>query len=137
MRVHNDFLTVQTKQKREFLNITETVRHALEKSGVTEGMILVAALHTNAALFLNQEEPGLLQDVDAWLSKTAPAHGDYHHGTRFESNAAIHLQALLLNPQVIVPVNSGRMELGPWQQVIYAELDGQRPKKLLIKVMGE
>lgn len=137
MRIHNDYLTIQTKQKREFRSITADVKHAVEKSGIQDGIVLVSTLHTNAAVFLNEEEAGLLQDVDAWLEKTAPFHEDYAHSSRFESNASTHLQSLLLNPQVIVPVNAGKLELGPWQQVVYAELDGLRPKRILIKVMGE
>lgn len=136
MRAHNDYLTIQTQSKREFRNITANVNYALEKSGILDGIVLVATLHANSAVFLNDEEQGLLQDVDAWLEKTAPVRDDYKHGSKFESNAGIHLQSLLLSPQVIVPVSSGKLELGPWQQVIYAELDGMRPKRILIKVMG-
>jgi secondary thiamine-phosphate synthase enzyme len=88
-------------------------------------------------VFLNEEEPGLLQDVDAWLQKLGPAQDDYKHGAKFESNASVHFQSLLLSPTAVVAVNGGKLELGPWQQLIYAELDGQRPKKILIKVMGE
>jgi len=137
MRIHNDYLTVQTKQKREFQNITENVKHAMEKSGITEGMVLVAVLHPNSAVFLNEDEPGLIQDAEQWLEQIAPVNHEYMHGSKFESNAAIHLQSLLLGSQVIVAINAGHLELGPWQQVIYAELDGTRPKRILIKVMGE
>jgi secondary thiamine-phosphate synthase enzyme len=137
MRIHNDYLTIQSKEKREFRTITTNVKFAVEKSGITEGIVLVAVLHTNAAVFLNEEEPGLLQDVDAWLQKIAPAQADYKHGTKFESNSGVHFQSLMLSTTAIVAINAGTLELGPWQQVIYAELDGQRPKKILIKVMGE
>ncbi len=137
MRIHSDYMTLQTEQKREFMNITPNVKSALEKSGIRDGMILVSALHNNAAVFVNDEEPGLIQDVDEWLQKLAPHRDDYKHGTRFESNASMHLQNLLARHQVIVPISEGRLELGPWQYVIYAELDGQRPKRILIRVMGE
>ncbi len=137
MRVHNDYMTVQTRQKREFMNITPNVKFAMEKSGIRDGIILVSALHVNAAVFVNDEEPGLLQDVDAWLEKLAPARGDYQHDRKFESNASAHLQSLLTHHQVLVPISDAKLELGPWQQVIYADLDGQRPKRILIKVMGE
>jgi secondary thiamine-phosphate synthase enzyme len=137
MRIQSDYLTVQTKQKREFMNITPNVREAAEKSGIRDGLVLVSSLHANSGILINDEEPGLLQDIDEWANRLAP-HGDqYHHSPRSESNASTHLQALLLNHQAIVSVVDGKLELGPWQQVIYAELDGQRPKRILIKVLGE
>jgi len=137
MKVHNDYITVQTKQKREFMNITPNVKSAMEKSGIRDGIVLVSALHVNAAVFVNDEEPGLLQDVDQWLERLAPHRDDYKHFGKFESNASAHLQSLLARHQVLVPISEGKLELGPWQQVIYAELDGQRPKRILLKVMGE
>ncbi len=137
MKTHNDYMTVQTKQKREWMNITQNVRSAVEKSGIREGVVLVHALHSNAAIAVNDEEAGLWQDVDAWLERLAPQRSDYQHGARFESNAAIHLQSMLLNSQAMVGISEGKLELGPWQNVLYVELDGQRPKRILIKVMGE
>ena len=137
MRIHNEYLTLQTKQKREFHNITENVKLALEKNGIRDGMILVTTLHTNAAFFLNDEEPGLLQDVEAWLDQLAPLRDDYKHGAKFESNTGAHLQSLLLHQQVVLPISDGKLELGPWQSVLYVDLDGLRPKRVLMKVMGE
>ena len=137
MKAHTDYMTVQTTQKREFLNITANVRFALEKSGIREGFILVSALHANSAVFVNDEEAGLLEDVDRWLDQLAPRRDDYKHGSKFESNAGVHLQSILAHHQVVVAISEGRLELGPWQSVIYAELDGTRPKRILIKVIGE
>ena len=137
MRIHNDYLTVHTQQKREFQNITEQVKSAAEKSGIRDGMILVCALHTNAAVFVNDADPGLLEDVAGWLDKVAPPSAEYHHERRAESNASAHLQSMLLNHQALVGLTDGKLEMGPWQQVLYAELDGLRPKRILIKVMGE
>ncbi len=137
MKIHNDYMTVQTKKEREFINITQNVKFAMEKSGIRNGLILVSALHINCAVFVNDEEPGLLHDVDEWLQKLAPPGDDYKHGPKFESNASVHLQSLLAHHQVLVPISDGKLELGPWQQVIYAELDGLRPKRIVIKVMGE
>lgn len=137
MRIHSDYITVQTKQKREFQNITEHVKSAAEKSGIRDGVILVSSLHSNTGVFVNDAEPGLLEDVAAWADKLAPAGGDYHHDPRGESNASAHLQGLLLNHQALVSLADGKLELGPWQQVVFAELDGMRPKRILIKVMGE
>lgn len=137
MRIHSDYVTVQTKEKREFLNITPSIKAAVEKSGIRDGIILISSLHSNSALFVNDEEPGLLQDITEWADRIAPFKPDYHHSPRSESNAGAHLQSLLLNHQAIVSVADAKLELGPWQSVIYAELDGQRPKRILIKILGE
>jgi secondary thiamine-phosphate synthase enzyme len=137
MRIHSDYMTVQTKEKREFLNITPNIKAALEKSGIRDGIVLVSSLHSNSALFVNDDEPGLLQDIAEWAGRLAPFGPDYQHSARSESNAGAHLQNLLLHHQAIISVADGKLELGPWQNVIYAELDGQRPKRILIKILGE
>ena len=137
MRIHSDYMTVQTKERREFLNITPNIKAAVEKSGIRDGIILISSLHSNSALFVNDEEPGLLQDITEWADRLAPFGPNYHHGARSESNAGAHLQSLLLHHQAFVSLADGKLELGPWQNVIYAELDGLRPKRILIKVMGE
>jgi secondary thiamine-phosphate synthase enzyme len=137
MRFHNEYLTVQTQQKREFKNITRNVKEAVEKSGIRDGLILVSSLHANSAVFVNDDEAGLLEDIEEWVNRLAPFRDDYHHGSRAESNAGAHLQNLLLHHQALVPLAEGRLELGPWQEVIYAELDGMRPKRILIKILGE
>jgi secondary thiamine-phosphate synthase enzyme len=136
MKTYTETLTFQTQKKREFLNITPQVKSALEKSTFHDGIILVTALHSNAGIVVNDDEPGLIEDLDAWLNQSAPERDDYKHKGRFESNAAIHLQSLLLRNQTIVPFTEGRLDLGPWQFVLFAELDGQRPKRVQIKVMG-
>jgi secondary thiamine-phosphate synthase enzyme len=137
MKIYNEHLTLQSKQPREFINITSQVRAAMEKSGFRDGIILVSALHANAAVIVNDEEPGLLEDVGVWLDKLAPVSDHYKHKGPFESNSGIHLQSLLLHHQAMVSFSEGRLDLGPWQSVLYAELDGQRPKKIVVKVMGE
>jgi secondary thiamine-phosphate synthase enzyme len=137
MRIHSDYVTVQTKQRREFLNITPNIKAAVEKSGIRDGIILISSLHSNSALFVNDEEPGLLQDITEWADRIAPFGPSYHHSARSESNAGAHLQSLLLNHQAFVSLTDGKLELGPWQTVMYAELDGQRPKRILIKILGE
>lgn len=137
MRIHSDYMTVQTKEKREFLNITPNIKAALEKSGIRDGIVLVSSLHSNSALFINDDEPGLLQDISEWADRIAPLGPDYQHSARSESNAGAHLQNLLLHHQAIISVADSKLELGPWQNVIYAELDGQRPKRILIKILGE
>ena len=137
MRIHSDYMTVQTNEKREFLNITPNIKAAVEKSGIRDGIILISSLHSNSALFVNDEEAGLLQDIAEWADRLAPFGPNYHHSARSESNAGAHLQSLLLNHQAFVSLADGKLELGPWQNVIYAELDGQRPKRILIKIVGE
>jgi secondary thiamine-phosphate synthase enzyme len=139
MRAHSDYLTLQTKQNREFVNITQAVRAAVEKSGVREGIVLVGALHSNAALFINEDNAALLADVDTWLARQTPASADHKAGPHRESGTSVHLQNLLLQGHVVVGVTDTKLELelGPWQGIIYAELDGCRPKRVLIKVLGE
>jgi secondary thiamine-phosphate synthase enzyme len=137
MHIYNEQLTFQTKKQREFVNITPQVKAAMEKSGFSDGIIIVSALHSNSAIFVNDEESGLLEDLGAWLDQIAPVRDDYKHKGRFESNAAVHLQSLLLNHEAVVAFTDHRLDLGPWQFVIYAELDGLRPKRIALKVVGE
>jgi secondary thiamine-phosphate synthase enzyme len=137
MKIHTDYMTVQTKQKREISNITQNLKFAMEKSGIRDGIILVAALHSNSAVFIAEDDPGLHRDVEHWLEKLAPIREDYEYGPKHESNAAILLQNLALQGHIVVGLSEGRLDLGPWQQVLYADLDGQRPKRILIKLLGE
>jgi secondary thiamine-phosphate synthase enzyme len=137
MKIYTDVLTFQSAKKREFINITPQVKLALEKSAFRDGIILVSVTHSNAAIIVSDDEPGLLEDLQTWLEQLAPEREDYKHRGRFESNTGIHLQSLLLHHQVVVPFTEGRLDLGPWQFVLFAELDGQRPKRVVIKAMGE
>lgn len=137
MKIYNEQITLHTKKPREFINITPSVKAAMEKSGFSDGIILVSTLHSNSAVIVNDEKPGLLEDIEGWLDKLAPLRENYKHQGRFESNAGVHLQGLLLHHQALVAFTEHRLDLGPWQHVLYVELDGQRPKRILIKVMGE
>lgn len=137
MKTHTEYLTFRTDKHRQYINITPQVDSALEKSGIREGMILVSAMHITAGVWVNDAENGLLEDIDEWLEKMAPFRSGYRHHATGESNGDSHLKSLLVHHQVIVPVTAGRLDLGPWQQVYYAEFDGQRPKRVIIKVMGE
>jgi secondary thiamine-phosphate synthase enzyme len=137
MKIHTDYMTVQTKEKREISNITQNLKFAVEKSGIRDGIILVAALHSNSAVFIAEDDPGLHRDLEHWLEKLAPIREDYEYGPKHESNAAILLQNLALQGHIVVGLSEGRLDLGPWQQVLYADLDGQRPKRILIKLLGE
>jgi len=109
----------------------------LKKSGIREGMILVSAMHITAAIYVNDAESGLIEDIDEWLEKLAPTGPDYRHHRTGESNGDAHLKNLLMHHQVLIPVTDGKLDFGPWQQVYYAEFDGQRSKRVIVKVMGE
>ena len=137
MKFHTKYLTFQTKKHREYLNITPEVEEALRESGIQEGMILVSAMHITAAVYVNDAESGLIQDIDEWLETLAPYKADYRHHRTGETNGDSNLKSLLMHHEIIVPVTNGRLDFGPWQQIYYAEFDGQRPKRLVIKVMGE
>ena len=137
MRFHTEYLTFNTREHRQYINITTDVNRALQKSGIKEGRILVSAMHITAGVWVNDAEDGLIADIDEWLEGLAPYRDDYRHHRTGESNGDSHLKSLLVHHQVIVPVTNGNLDFGPWQQVYYAEFDGQRPKRLIIKVMGE
>ena len=117
--------------------MTAKVEAAVHASGCREGMVLVSAMHITAAVYVNDAEQGLIEDIDEWLDKLAPPRADYRHHRTGETNGDSHLKDLLLGHEVILPITAGRLDLGPWQQVYYAEFDGKRPKRVIIKVMGE
>jgi secondary thiamine-phosphate synthase enzyme len=137
MKFHTEYLTFKTAKHREYINITPQTEAALRKSGIREGMILVSAMHITAGVYVNDAEDGLIQDIDAWLEKLAPYRDDYQHHRTGETNGDSHLKSLIIHHEVIVPVTSGKLDFGPWQQIYYAEFDGQRSKRVIIKVMGE
>jgi secondary thiamine-phosphate synthase enzyme len=137
MKFHTAYKTFNTKRKREYINITSFVADVVSESLVKEGMALVSAMHITAGVWVNDAEAGLIEDIDEWLEKLAPFKRDYLHHRTGESNGDAHLKNLLVHHQVILPITGGRLDLGPWQQVYYAEFDGLRPKRLIVKVMGE
>ena len=137
MKSHTEYLWFNTKKKREFINITPELEKALEKSGVQEGLALVSAMHITAGVYINDAESGLIADIEEWLEKLAPFRADYRHHQTGEDNGDAHLKNLLVGHQVLVPVTRGKLDFGPWQQVYYAEFDGQRRKRVLIKIIGE
>jgi len=137
MKCATEYFTFNTTRRREYINITDRVEGVVEASGVREGMVLVSAMHITAGVYVNDAESGLIQDIDDWLEQLAPTGPDYRHHRTGEVNGDAHLKNLLIGHEVIVPITEGRMDLGPWQQIYYAEFDGQRPKRLIVKVMGE
>jgi len=137
MKFHTEYLTFKTAKHREYLNITPQVESALRKSGIKDGMILVSAMHITAGVYVNDAESGLIHDIDEWLEGLAPFRKDYQHHQTGEDNGDSHLKSILVHHEVIVPVTNGKLDFGPWQQVYYAEFDGQRSKRVIVKVMGE
>jgi thiamine phosphate synthase YjbQ (UPF0047 family) len=153
VKSHTAYRTFRTEGRRELRRITEDVQSEVDAAGVTEGMVLVSAMHITAGVWINDDEPGLHEDVMEWLDKVAPPSwkepandvarelspdpGDYRHHAGGEDNGDAHLKNLLVHHQVVVPVTEGRLDLGPWQQVFYCEFDGGRDKRLVIKVLGE
>jgi secondary thiamine-phosphate synthase enzyme len=137
MRFYTEYHYFNTNTKRELINITSQVEEAVSKCSIKEGMVLVSAMHITAGVIVNDHEPGLWQDIDEWVERLAPFRKDYRHHRTGETNGDAHLKSLLVHHQVILPVTDGKLDLGPWQQVFYAEFDGRRKKRLIIKVMGE
>ena len=137
MPTHTDYLWFTTPQRQAFVRITDEVRRVVKASEVRDGMVLVSAMHITAGVFVNDWEDGLLDDIGDWLEKLAPGGLDYRHHRTGEDNADAHLKRTILGHQVIVPVTAGDLDLGPWEQVFYAEFDGQRRKRVVVKVMGE
>jgi secondary thiamine-phosphate synthase enzyme len=132
-----EYLWFNTSRQREYLNITPRVEEIVRRSGITDGMVLVSAMHITAGVYVNDAEEGLIQDIDEWLEKLAPYDPDYRHHRTGESNGDAHLKSLLIHHEVIVPITGGKLDFGPWQQIYYAEFDGRRKKRVIVKVMGD
>lgn len=136
MHVLTDYLWFNTKKRQEFVRITDEIAGIVKKSGVQEGIVLVSAMHITAGVFVNDWEGGLIHDFQDWLEKLAPSGLDYRHHQTGEDNADAHLKRTIMGHQVVVPITAGALDLGPWEQLFYAEFDGQRRKRVVVKVMG-
>lgn len=136
MKVLTEYLWFETANRRELINITEKLRNLVKKARVNDGFCLVSAMHITAAIWVNDEESGLKKDLMAWLDEVAPPRADYLHHQTGEDNADAHLKRTLMNYQAMLPVTKGDLDLGPWEQVFYAEFDGQRKKRVVVKIMG-
>jgi len=134
---HTEYLWFNTKQRQEFVRITDEVRAIVQRSGVRDGMVLVSAMHITAAVYVNDWEDGLIHDFQEWLERLAPAGRPYRHHQTGEDNADAHIKRTLMGHQVMLPITNGDLDLGPWEQVFYAEFDGRRRKRVVVKVMGE
>jgi secondary thiamine-phosphate synthase enzyme len=137
MKTATDYFWFNTSRQREYINITQKVADVVARSGIKEGMVLVSAMHITAGVYVNDAEDGLLADIDEWLEHLAPFREDYRHHRTGESNGDAHLKSLLVHHEVIVPITGGALDLGPWQQVYYAEFDGRRRKRVVVKAMGD
>ena len=137
MKTHTDYLTFNTKKRQEIIDITDAVERCRASADIREGMVLVSAMHITAGVFVNDWEDGLLADFDEWLEKLAPAGKPYRHHHTGEDNADAHLKRTIMGHQVMLPITAGKLDLGPWEQLFYAEFDGQRRKRVIVKVMGE
>ena len=137
MTVFTDYLWFTTKKRQEFIRITDEVQAIVKRSGAKEGTVLVSAMHITSGVYVNDWEDGLIRDFEEWLEKLAPARPDYRHHQTGEDNADAHLKRTIMGHQVVLPITEGKLDLGPWEQLFYAEFDGQRKKRVIVKVMGE
>lgn len=139
MKVLTEYLMFDTERRREFINISEQVEALVRKSGVKEGLCLVNPMHITASVFINDAEQGLLNDFEKWLESQAPHEpvSHYEHNLTGEDNADAHLKRTVMGREVVVAVTEGALDFGPWEQIFYGEFDGQRPKRVLVKIIGE
>ncbi len=138
MKSYKKELWFATSKRRELINITPEVNVCLHESGITEGLILINAMHITASVFINDDEPGLHHDYEIWLEKLAPEkpHSQYKHNT-FEDNADAHMKRPIMGREVVVAITDGQLDFGPWEQIFYGEFDGKRKKRVLVKIIGE
>ncbi len=136
LKAHTKYLWFDTKKEREYIRITDDVEAFVKESGIEDGMVLVSAMHITAGVYINDWESGLISDIDEWLEKLAPARPDYKHHNTGETNGDAHLKRILINHQVTVPITDGKLDLGPWEQIFYAEFDGRRRKRVVLKALG-
>ncbi|HMH15911.1 MAG TPA: secondary thiamine-phosphate synthase enzyme YjbQ [Edaphobacter sp.] len=136
MKAHTEYLTFNTEERYEMVHITPQVEEIVRRSDIDDGLCFVSPMHITAAIYVNDNEDGLIEDIGTWLEKLAPAWPGYKHHQTGEDNADAHLKALLLHHETTLPVTKGRLDLGTWQRVFYAEFDGQRRKRIIVKVLG-
>ena len=137
MKVHTEYLTFNTRDRYEMVHITPQIEAIVRKSGVDDGLCFVSPMHITAAIYVNDNESGLIEDIGQWLEQLAPHRPNYKHHQTGEDNADAHLKALLLHHETTLPVTHGRLDLGTWQRIFYAEFDGQRSKRVIVKVLGK
>jgi secondary thiamine-phosphate synthase enzyme len=136
LKAETKYLWFETKRQREYIRITDEVEAFVKDSGIKEGFVLVSAMHITAGVYVNDWESGLIKDIDKWLEKLAPEDPSYQHHQTGETNGDAHLKRILINHQVTIPITEGKPDLGPWEQIFYAEFDGQRRKRVILKALG-
>jgi secondary thiamine-phosphate synthase enzyme len=136
MKSYTEYLVFETKKRREMVHITDEVERIVERSGVRDGLCFVSPMHITAAVYVNDLESGLIEDIAQWLEELAPARPEYKHHRTGEDNGDAHLKSLLLHHETTLPMTDGQLDHGPWQRVLYAEFDGQRRKRVIVKVLG-
>jgi len=136
MKAHTEYLTFNTAARYEMVHITPQVEQIVRRSGISDGLCFVSPMHITAAIYVNDNENGLIEDISVWLEKLAPAKPEYRHHQTGEDNADAHLKALLLHHETTLPITGGRLDLGTWQRIFYAEFDGQRSKRVIVKLLG-
>ncbi len=137
MKTLTHHLKIRTEKEKEFVNITEDVAKVISQSGIKEGLCLVNSMHITSSVFINDEESGLKQDFAKWLEELAPDKPDYKHHNTGETNADAHLKRTIMGREVVIAISKGQLDFGPWEQIFYGEFDGQREKRVMIKVIGE
>ena len=137
MKSFREELWFETRTRREFINITPQVERIVKESGVREGLVLVNAMHITASVYINDDESGLLQDFEQFLERLAPQDSPYRHHLTGEDNGDAHLKRQLMGREVVVAITQGKLDFGPWEQIFYAEFDGRRRKRVLVKIIGE
>ncbi|NQY80814.1 MAG: YjbQ family protein [Candidatus Caenarcaniphilales bacterium] len=137
MKSHTEYLWFNTPNRRDYLRITDEIDDIVTKSKIQEGFCLVSAMHITASIYVNDAESGLIEDIDEWLDGLAPFGKDYRHHMTGEDNGDAHLKRMVLGHQVTLPITEGKLDLGPWEQVYYAEFDGRRRKRVVVKIIGE
>ena len=137
MKSYTEYLVFETRKRKEMVHITDEVEQIVRRSGVKDGLCFVSPMHITAAVYVNDNEDGLIEDIGVWLQKLAPRGPDYKHHQTGEDNGDAHLKSLLLHHETTLPVTRGKLDLGPWQRIFYAEFDGQRSKRMIVKVMGK
>ena len=140
MKSYRETLTFNVPKRMDFINITPQVEAAVAKSGVREGLVLINAMHITASVFINDDEPGLHEDYKRWLEQLAPFDPSperYHHNRTGEDNGDAHHKRQIMGREVVVAITDGKLDFGPWEQIFYGEFDGRRPKRVLVKIIGE
>ena len=137
MKCHTEYLVFETRKRKEMVHITDQVEQIVRKSGVKDGLCFVSPMHITAAIYVNDLEDGLIEDIGKWLEELAPARPEYKHHRTGEDNADAHMKRQIMGREVLVAITDGKLDFGPWEQIFYGEFDGRRKKRVLVKIIGE